>query len=133
MAREIFPHVVYSLHFTWLLKFKLSSLHLFIFLFIFFCSNHSGETIVFIDVPYNPNSKLKDFYTIYEALYINRRLPYLPVEVVEDNSTYYNRKLNLQFFLPNVKLHHINLTIFCTFALLFANISPSAYVVLEKI
>ena len=63
----------------------------FSFLF-FFSSNYSGEIMVSIEALYDPNSKIRDFHTIYEALYIEQRLLNMQIEVIDDNSTYLKLK-----------------------------------------
>lgn len=66
--------------------------HTFFFPFFFFSSNYSGETMVSIEALYDPNSKMRDFHTIYEALYVEQRLLNLRIEVIDDNSTYLKLK-----------------------------------------
>lgn len=66
--------------------------HTFFFLSFFFSSNYSGETMVSIEALYDPNSKIRDFHTIYEALYIEQRLLNMQIEVIDDNSTYLKLK-----------------------------------------
>ncbi|RMX41265.1 hypothetical protein pdam_00012375, partial [Pocillopora damicornis] len=47
--------------------------------------NYRGETMVSIEALYDPNSKMRDFHTIYEALYVEQRLLNLRIEVIDDN------------------------------------------------
>ena len=56
-----------------------------IFLFL---SNYSSGTIVFIDASYNGSSRMKNFNGIYEALYKQKSLGDLHIEVMDDNSMY---------------------------------------------
>lgn len=62
------------------------------FPFFFFFSNYSGETMVSIEALYDPNSKMRDFQTIYETLYVEQGLLNLRIEVIDDNSTYLKLK-----------------------------------------
>ena len=48
--------------------------------------------MVSIEALYDPNSKMRDFHTIYEALYVEQRLLNLRIEVIDDNSTYLKLK-----------------------------------------
>ncbi|XP_022784712.1 protein sidekick-1-like isoform X2 [Stylophora pistillata] len=48
-------------------------------------SNYSGETLVSMEALYNPNTKMRDLYNIYEALYIEKRLQNLQIKVIDDN------------------------------------------------
>ena len=89
-------HLAHFLPSPWSKKGKLKldariSYIFFSFLF-FFSSNYSGETMVSIEALYDPNSKIRDFHTIYEALYIEQRLLNLQIEVIDDNSTYLKLK-----------------------------------------
>ena len=53
-----------------------------------FLSNYSSGTIVFIDASYNGSSRMKNFNGIYEALYKQKSLGDLHIEVMDDNSMY---------------------------------------------
>ena len=87
-------HLVHFLPSPWSKKgkLKLDARILYIFSFLFFFSNYSGETMVSIEALYDPNSKIRDFHTIYEALYIEQRLLNMQIEVIDDNSTYLKLK-----------------------------------------
>ena len=65
--------------------------------------------MVSIEALYDPNSEMRDFHTIYEALYVEQRLLNLRIEVIDDNSTYLKLKHVIFFFpCPNLIYTDIN-------------------------